>query len=136
MQMDQNQVRISKSHLWAETLDDALPKALQKALQSRTSNYHFYLKSHDWVKDTDYRLRLRFDGFHPNENGEVVSYGRFQIMPSNSDRESLVKEFHFKLDLDKNGYSHAVGKLERLLEIIAGDIVDAMNDEFYSAGGP
>ncbi len=136
MQTSQNEMRISKSHLWAEALDDALPKALQKALQHRTSDYSFYLKAHDWVKNTDYRLRLRVDGLHPNESGEVICYGRFQVIPTKNEGESLVKDFHFKLDLDQNGYPHAVGQLGRLVEMIAGDIVNAMKEEFDIAAEP
>ncbi len=130
MQPGQNKMHISKSHLWAESLDDALPKALQKELQRQSKDFGFYLKAHDWVQDTDFRLRLRIDGFHPNSSGEVLGFGRYQIIPIHIEAPSLLKDFHFKLELEEDGYTHAVSQLDRLIERIAGDIVDSMAINF------
>ncbi len=128
MQKDTNQLHLSKTHLWAEPLDDALPKALQIALQQQSDKYIYYLKPVDWINKTDFRLRLRIDNLHATNKGEVIASGRYQLI-STTTQQPLVKDFSFKRDLDADGYAHAVQKIDELIKLIAADVLSSMS--FY-----
>jgi uncharacterized lipoprotein YmbA len=73
MQSGDNQISVSRTHLWAERLDKALSQVLVKKLQHGSEAFIFYQDDSDWIRAADYRIRLRIDNFHPTAAGEAVS---------------------------------------------------------------
>lgn len=127
LQTGDNQLTVSRSHLWAENLDQALPKALLRQLQQQSQDYAFYLKSADWVNQTDYRLRLHVENLQATDRGEVVTSGRFQLISIADTAHPVSAGFHFQRDLDQDGYAHAVEQMQRLVGQIADAVLKTLN---------
>jgi len=123
IQSGDNRLLVSRSNLWAESLQLALPKALVRALQGQSDDYSYYLKTVDWVPRTDYRLRLRIDSLQATDQGEVVAAGRYQLISELGSHPQVVADFNFHRDLDADGYEEAVEKMQALLAEIAKAIV-------------
>lgn len=122
IQRGKNQLHLSKTHLWAEQLDQALPKVLQAKLQQLSSGYIYHLNPLRGLEPTDYRLSVRIDSLHASDEGEVIAEGRYQLISAKRLNKMTVRHFSFKRDLDQDGHSHAVAKIESLIELIAEDI--------------
>ncbi len=127
MQKGENQLVVSRSHLWAENLGQALPKALLRQLQQKSSDYAFYLKSSDYVQTTDYRLRLHVDSLQATDRGEVVTAGRYQLISNVDAAHPVSADFYFRRDLDSDGYAHAVAQMQTLVGRIADAVLDSLN---------
>ncbi len=129
MQTGEHRMHLSKSHLWAERLNESVPKALQKQLQTQSGEHVVYLKGNDWSNDPDYTLRLRLDNLQATHRGEVLTSGRYQLIAQSGSVKGLVRDFHFTADLDEDGYSHAVGEMEALIALIAEDVISNLSSE-------
>ena len=127
IQTGNNQILVSRTHLWAESLESALPKALVRELQRQSDDYSYYLKSVDWVGETDYRLRLRIDSLQSTDRGEVVSAGRYQLISAEDAGSPVVVDFSFVRDLDQDGYAYAVEQMGVLIGQIAEAILASVD---------
>jgi uncharacterized lipoprotein YmbA len=127
IQTGENQLLISRNHLWAEGLELALPKALVRELQRQSDDYSYYLKSLDSVGQTDYRLRLRIDSLQSTDRGEVVSAGRYQLISAQDAAAPIVVDFNFQRDLEQDGYAYAVEQMSGLIGQIAGAILTSVD---------
>ena len=127
IQTGDNQILVSRNHLWAESLEHALPKALVRELQRQSDDYSYYLKSVDWVGETDYRLRLRIDSLQSTDRGEVVSAGRYQLISAAAPGSPVVVDFNLARDLDQDGYAYAVEQIGLLIGQIAGAILASVD---------
>ena len=123
IQTGDNQLQVSKNHLWAESLELAVPKALVRKLQLASDQYSYYLKTLDWVGKTDYRLRLRIDSLQATEQGEVVASGRYQLIPAANPETAVMVDFNFQRDIPQDGYPAAVAQIDKLLGEIAAAVV-------------
>ncbi len=126
IQSGDNQLLVSRSNLWAESLELALPKALVRELQRQSDDYLFYLKSVDWVGQTDYRLRIRIDSLQATDQGEVVAAGRYQLISEHDPNPQVFADFNFQRDLSQDGHAHAVEQIQALLAQIAEAVLGSI----------
>ena len=127
IQTGDNQLLVSRSNLWAESLGLAVPKAMVRALQRSSDDYSYYLKSVDWVPRTDYRLRLRIDSLQATDKGEVVAAGRYQLISEHGSNPHVFADFNFHRALDADGYEQAVEQMQLLLAEIAEAILASLD---------
>ena len=127
IQSGENQLQVSRNHLWAENLELALPKALVRELQQQSDDYSYYLKTLDWVARTDYRLRLRIDSLQPTDTGEVVAAGRYQLISEHGSNAQVLTDFNFRRDLNQDGYPQVVEQMQAVIAQIADAILDSLN---------
>ncbi len=127
MQTADTQVQVSKRHLWAETLDTALPKLLFKELQKQSNDFNFYLKYSDFVPRSDFKLLVQIDSFQATEQGEVICSGRYQIINETDHSQIVTVDFKFNRELQVDGYDHAVEQLRLLVSDIAQSAVESAN---------
>ncbi len=123
IQTGDNQLLVSKNHLWAESLDLALPKALVRELQKQSDRYSYYLKTVDWVGQTDYRLRLRIDSMQSTDQGEVVSAGRYQLISAANPSNPVFVDFSFQREIQQDGYHAALVQMNAILGELAAAII-------------
>jgi len=64
-----HQLQVSRTHLWAEGLDRALPRALLVALEQESNAFRIYLDTMDYIPRRDYELRLQVDSFQATDAG-------------------------------------------------------------------
>jgi uncharacterized lipoprotein YmbA len=124
LQTGSHEIQISKTHLWAETLEQALPRALAIALRQHSGEYDFLIANTDYVAGADRRIRVSFDSFHANTNGEVTAAGHFQIIDGgNQQTAAPTHDFRFTETLTEDGYSQVVDRLLDTLDELATLIV-------------
>jgi uncharacterized lipoprotein YmbA len=127
MQSGDNQISVSRTHLWAERLDKTLPRVLVKKLQHDSDAFIFYDGDSDWIKAADYRIRLRLDNFQPTTTGEAISTGSYQLMDARSGRYTPPRHFSFSHELQADGYKESVIQLDYLLGEIANLILAGLD---------
>jgi uncharacterized lipoprotein YmbA len=117
LQTGPQQLQLSRQHLWAQGLDEALPRLLLQELQRQTPRHRILLAT-DHAPDPAWRLRLQVDAFHALDTGEVVCAGRFQLIEA-ATGNSRVREFRFTAGLQDDGHAHAVAQLAGLTQELA-----------------
>jgi uncharacterized lipoprotein YmbA len=127
MQTGDNQLVVSRNHLWAEDLELAVPKALVWQLQQQSDDYSYYIRTLDWVGQADYRLRVRMDSLQFTDQGEVVAAGRYQLITALQPGAPVFVDFSFRRDITQDGYAHAVAEINALLGLLAGAIIDSVD---------
>ena len=129
LQTSSNKIHISKSHLWAERLEIALPKVLQIAMYRQSDQFAYYLNHQTRALQPDFRVRLRVDALHPTNSGVVIASGHHQMTSAKKPENTLVKYFYFEQALDDDGHEEAVKKINLLVNQIAQDILHSMRDQ-------
>ncbi len=129
MQSGSNQITISKTHLWAERLDKAVPRLLVNKLRGLSEDYAFYQGGSDWVEGDYVRLRLRIDNLQPTSAGEAITSGSFQLIDARAGQSSVMREFNFSSNLQRDGYAEAVVQLEYLVGEIAASILEVLEQQ-------
>jgi len=124
LQQGDNLLQVSRQHLWAESLDVALPKVLQSDLQSAATAFHIYIQGKDFIASTTYNLRLQIDNFQFTDTGLALLTGQYQLVNAMAGTERLRRNFSFTRDLEQDGYPHAVAQLQTLLEMLARQIAE------------
>lgn len=124
MQQGDHRLQVSRTHLWAEGLDVAVPQVLLSSLRQASSDYRYFLRGSDFVPTANYSLRLHLDAFHATDAGDVVASGRYQVVDESAKREVLNRQFSFVDALQGDGYPQAVSQLRQLLDRLARSIVE------------
>jgi len=123
IQKADHQLQISNVHRWAESLESAALRVLRIQLEKRLPNYRIENQNGRWKTPPKRRLSIELTQFQiDNNNNQVVSTGTFWLF--DEQRNLLIKKgFDIQQPLLKNGYAHAISKLEfsllKLAEIIA-----------------
>lgn len=126
LQLGSNELQISRQHRWAEGLEEALPRALQHQLQSKTQDYRVLLSGTDFIANTDTSLRIQIDSFHLLDNGEALLSGQYQLIDDDARAELKADSFRLVADLQQDGYPHAVQQLQGLLGQLASRIAEQL----------
>ena len=121
IQVDENELHFSKSHLWAEPLSDRLPKLMRENLQARSTVVRFLDRGQLRADEADFRLQIEFVQLQPNDQGEVVASGRF-LVRSKGETQTTFDHFTWQLNLTEDGFPHAVKKIEQILGLLADEI--------------
>lgn len=117
-----HQLQVSRTHLWAEGLDRALPRTLLVALEEQSNEFRVYLDTMDYIPRRDYELRLQIDSFQATDAGEVVAAGRYQLIDTKLKTELAARNFFFTEALETDGYPHAVERMRTLVSRLAAAI--------------
>ena len=120
MQVGPNQIETANHHFWAEPLDEAIAKVLVLDIAQRTDDYDVERESGRWNFESDCRLRVEFDAFHPTYDSRVTVSGRYWF--ANSSGGSVREDFNLSGRLTDDGYAHAVDVLRDTLAELADQI--------------
>jgi uncharacterized lipoprotein YmbA len=113
MILQNNQVHISKHHVWAEPFDSSLEKLLQYGFEP-----DFLLVKSPNQTDIPVSLSIELLDLIPTADGDVIINASYQI--ENDDRIVFRKRYTHTYPLTENGYSHSVDvKRKAILELIA-----------------
>lgn len=104
MQLGENQIHYSLFNLWAEPLQQGIKKALIFDLnQSIFPNKELLITE---------QIRVKINYFHATENSKVILSGYFSIKGKLEDNK---KPFYFEMTLEKDGFSHSISKMRKLI---------------------
>lgn len=126
IQKTEHQIQISNIHRWSEELARATSRIIRKQLEMALPKYRFENQGRQWKAKPKYRLNIELEQFHIiNHHKQVVTSG--QIWLFDDDRKLILKKvFSFEEPLNKNGYEHAVSKLELILNKLSQQITESV----------
>jgi len=127
MQINHHQIYSASHHLWAEDLDNAIANALLHKLKPLEERFHLINSSNRLKELAKYRLLLEIDTFHATDQSQVIASGKYWLT-ENTQKLILAKSFSYTLNLEQDGYSHSVEKLNRTIELLATDIINSINN--------
>lgn len=129
MQQGNNQIYIAKSSLWADPLEDAIPKFIRSRLNHQDTPYRYMLAQEYTLPTAEaYSLSIQIDAMQAKDNGEVILAGHYTVQLPSGDGKPVLKAFYFERDLLKDGHVYAIGQIEMLLSSLAEDIVLSLAD--------
>jgi len=106
---DQSQrLHIAYYHSWADDLASTIRRVIISELNNAKNTARF--KARCTYCDS---ITVTLDHFYPTTQGEVILSGFYQI--EKRDKTSYSQDFFIKVDLDENGYEHAVKKMRAAL---------------------
>ena len=115
MQITPHQFQPARTHLWGESLDEGIQKALLQDLKAIHSNYTVR-GEHQWItRLARFQLQLNITQFQVTNDATVVISGSYWITDSPAKNVYINRDFSFQTELTENGYEHAVAKLRKLI---------------------
>jgi hypothetical protein len=120
MQMDDHQLHYSNHHMWAEPLQRGLTKALLADVNSLASNRLFV---EGYQELSSQMLYLDIERFHVIDTSQVSLSGYYWLVTQAEPLPLSKHAFNISLDLDKDGFSHAVEKMRELVRLCAQEII-------------
>ncbi len=131
IQKTNHQIQISNIHRWSEDLERASSRMILQQLELALPDFRFENQGVQWKARPWLKLSVEFNQFHiVNHQKKVVISGQFWLF--DGDRTLLLKKkFEFEQSLNKNGYEHAVSKLELSLMAVSKMIVDGIKEQAH-----
>lgn len=137
MLLEQHQIHYSLQDVWAESLQTAFHRALLQDLNSSDS-HHYISASSPLVNKASRTISIDLAHFYSTDVFNVVTSGQYwlsgsRLKESKQDALSITKyPFYYELDLQQDGFSHAVNQLRATVRLLAKQInqdVMALPDE-------
>ena len=125
VQLEDHQMHYALQHIWAEPLEEAIPRVLLKDLRQRSNDFNFERGSTEWFGKETYRLKIQIDQFYPNAEQQVVLSGRYWLTTVEGDK-AIARDFLLTDTLSQDGYGHAVVKMRRLVTLLADSLLRSM----------
>ena len=126
MQIGEHEIVTANYHRWAEPLEDAISKLLVQELNAKSNSYQFGRMVGQWNQNAILNLRLEFDKFHATDNAQIVASGRYWFYEKNKFL-GVDQSFDISIGLTRDGYLHAVEKLEQVIGKLSEQIIDSFN---------
>jgi len=105
---DTQRLHIAYYHSWADDLASTIRRVVISELNSAKNTARFNTRC-----DNCDSITVTLAHFYPTTQGEVVLSGSYQI--SKAEQPPLNQDFFIQVDLDKDGYEHAVEKMREAL---------------------
>jgi len=105
---ESQRLHIAYYHSWADDLASTIRRVVITELNSAKNNARFSSSC-----DNCDAITVSLAHFYPTTKGEVVLSGSYQI--TKAEQQPLNHDFFIQVDLDKDGYEHAVEKMREAL---------------------
>ena len=128
IQTGSTEIQSANHHFWAEPLDRAIAKVLERDLSNLNHELTVARQVNSWLGDGDCKLRIEFDKFHATASSSVVAGGSYWLEGSSSQGDYA---FEFVRSLSDDGYAHAVDVMRELLSDVAGMISQSISNSSY-----
>jgi uncharacterized protein len=126
IQIGEHEIVTANYHRWAEPLEEAIAKLLVQELNSKSDYYQFARMAGQWDQNATLHLRLEFDKFHATDNAKIVASGRYWLHEQNKALR-MGQTFNVSNHLTRDGYLHAVEKLEQAIGKLSDQIIASLN---------
>jgi uncharacterized lipoprotein YmbA len=129
IQVDMYELYYSRQDVWAEKLQSAFYKALLEDLNS-TGQRNYVAPNSPNAKFATASIKVELEHFHATDLSTVINSGRYYLSAidtqhktnNNAYVSSLNNTYYFDLALEKDGYTHAVEQLRKLISSLAKKI--------------
>ena len=115
------EIHFSASNLWVQTPEKEIRASLLSDLNRQSEQYYFV--NYDPLVTTQIQHQLFIDitHFYPTENSDVLLLGSWKLTSDNGERQD--HQFQFTIELNSDGYAHAVSQQRAILSRLAEQIV-------------
>jgi len=122
LKQDNNQLYVTKYHVWAEPLDKAIARTLVNHLNHRQQQWRVDhgLFSQCIDQKSCLRLILLVEEFYPTDGSTVNFSGKYRL--SRNHKILTQQDFNLSHQLSVDGYPHAVDKLQQLILQLSSQI--------------
>lgn len=121
MQLNSNQIYYSRQHAWAERLELGIEKTLLADL-NQSSEFHYSTNALGLATDNLHRLIVQIDHFVATDKSNVIASGSYWIAGAKDEISYNHKNFNLTVELEKDGYAHAVEKMRFLVSELSAQI--------------
>lgn len=120
LQRASGQLYVTKYHVWAEPLDQAIARTMVNYLNSSQQVFRAESRFQHRCRAECYRLKLVVEQFYPTEKSTVVFSGKYQLRLGG---ELIAQhDFNYSEPLSDDGYPVAVTSLHGLTVKLASQI--------------
>lgn len=126
LQVGDHEIVTANYHRWAEPLEEAIAKLVTHELNNKSNHYQFARRIGQWNQNATLQLRFEFDKFHATDNAKIVASGRYWLYEKNNTLR-VDHAFNVSSSLTRDGYLHAVEKLEQAIGKLSDQIIISLN---------
>jgi len=124
MQMTDHQLHYAHFHMWADSLQQGLTKALLADLNIQSSVTFFVANNVDIKQVNLATLFINIDYFHASSNSKVMLSGQYWLSTADKNKQVTGKPFYIERQLEQDGYPHSVAKMRELISKLAMQIME------------
>jgi uncharacterized lipoprotein YmbA len=124
LQLKDNQIYYSPQDAWAENLQLAMAKALLSDLNQTNTAIQYVNYGAPHQGKTRFQLVLEVNHFQPTDASMAIAQGSYWLLDGATDQPLIHKTFALQLELEQDGYAHAVIQLRHLLTSLSQQISD------------
>ncbi|WP_412971699.1 membrane integrity-associated transporter subunit PqiC [Glaciecola sp. MF2-115] len=106
-------------HSWADSLDEAIQRALLNDLNHLNSEKEFVIACNDCVS-----VNVTVDHFYPSSDGKLLLSGSFEVATKND--QNTISRFQLLDELHGNGYANAVKQMRQQVAQLAIQINESI----------
>lgn len=121
IKLSRHKLHFSHFNHWAEPLKSGFYKSLISDLNSTDINNRYSYFNE--VSTTDSTITINVEHFHITEHSTVILNGQYV----HSDNSKQYQQFDLQLQLEKDGFEHAVAQLRKLVSQLALEIRSKKN---------
>lgn len=129
IQVDKYELYYSRQDVWAEKLQFAFYKALLEDLNA-TGQRNYVAPNSPNAEFATASIKVELEHFHATDLSTVISSGRYYLSAIDTQPKTnnnvyvspLSNTYYFDLALEKDGYTHAVKQLRKLISSLAKKI--------------
>lgn len=122
LQLSDHQLHYSHFHMWAEPLNLGLAQALNQDLNNNKNGLSFIVSA-DINANKDADIIIKISAFQATHQSQVLLTGSYTINDKlMSQQMNKTNNFSLFVDLDDNGYPHAVEKMRQATSLLAQEI--------------
>ena len=126
MQINQHQLQLSHSHLWAESLDEGIKKSVIHDLKTANLNYTFSADYQWLAEQARYEVQINIDQFNATDHSSAIMSGSYWIIDRQEKKVLANKDFTYQDELQEDGYEHAISKLRELIRQLSLQIGESL----------
>jgi hypothetical protein len=125
--LEQHKLHYSPRDVWAESLKSAFSQALLQDL-NHSQDQHYISASSPLGDQANISINIDLAHFHSTHLSTVVMSGRYWLSAHNSQQKKAKQvpitehSFYYELDLQKDGFAHAVDQLRATLTLLSKKI--------------
>lgn len=124
LQLKGNQIYYSRQDAWAENLQFAMAKSLLTDLNHADTAIQYFNYRDPHQGKAGCQLVVEVDHFQATDEALAIAQGSYWLLDSANDKPLLHKSFAHELELEQDGYAHAVKQLRHLLTSLSQQISD------------
>jgi uncharacterized lipoprotein YmbA len=125
LQLSNHQLHYSNFHMWAEPLNIGLTQALTDDLNSNNKQFSFFVDS-KVNADNKADIIVSITAFQATHQSQVILTGHYILnregLSSEKVTNNKMHSFAFTIELNDNGYLHAVEKMREITSHLAQEI--------------